>query len=130
MKKLFLIVFLLAGLSYSQSYSPSIRTVYGSTNFYADSVSQVLTLDKGLYLQGLLIPQGLTASMSFKVSNDGTTFYDLADSVGVFAYSIDSTKAIGLSLPGDAFKAWKYFKFITDNDRSDTTAVIPVLSNK
>lgn len=130
MKKLFLIVFLLAGLSYSQSYSPSIRTVYGSTNFYADSVSQILTLDKGLYLQSLLIPQGLTKTLKFKVSKDGSSFYDLAEADTLLTFSIDSTKALGLPLPEDKFKSWKYFKFITDNDRSDTTAIISVSSNK
>lgn len=130
MKKLIVIIsFLLIGITYGQTET-KIKTVYESVPFYADSVSQVLSLNSGLYLQGLLIPEGLSITFNFKVSKDGSTFYDLSDTSAVIQYSVDSTKNIGLALPGDLFKAWKYYKFVTDNDKADTNNVIAVESNK
>ncbi len=125
MKK-YLFFLLLTGFVFAQQKP---ITTYQTTYFYADSISQVLSLDKGFYLKGMLIPEGLTKTVEFQVSNDNSHYYALSDTGGVLLYNIDSSKALALPLV-DKFTGWKYYKFLKDKKTTDTTSVISVLSNK
>ncbi len=127
MKKYLIIIVLMFGFTCTAQVRDAVK--YTTVNFNASATSDVLSIDRGASLKAILIPQGLTAVLKFKVSNDGTTFYDLADSSHVLSYGIDSTKAIGLALPNTWFKSWKYWKFVADNAKAGTVSVIAVTGN-
>ena len=123
MKKL-LILFFICGVMYSQTQI----IVYKDVTFEADSVSNTLTLDRGLFLKGLIVPQGLSNSYMFNVSKDGNNFYPLwTEQYPRYAVVVDSSESNAFMLPQSVFEIWKYYKVVIDNKRSDTTSVTAVL---
>lgn len=122
-KKLMLLMFIT-----SVVYSQAKVITYKDVPFYADSISQVLSVDKS-DLHGLFVPKSLSENYTFQVSPDGTNFYSLVnvDST-LYTITIDSSQASAIPLSEDIFKSWKHFKVLIDNDITDTVNVKAILS--
>jgi len=124
MKKLLMLLFIV-GISYSQT------VVYEDAYFYADSVSESVSLSRNQFLHGIFIPQGLAEYITFQTSYDGTTYYPIvnADSTD-YIVIIDSSQSNAVPLPEDKFRAWKYYKFLIEADIADTSNIKAITGNR
>lgn len=71
----------------------------------------------------LLVPTIDAAKLSFQVSDDGTTFYDLydGDATGAEVQIVSSTGARAFRLSGDDWKAVQYLKVRSGLTAATTT---------
>jgi hypothetical protein len=81
----------------------------------ADSatVSSVLTLPQSFYLAGIIKDTTLDTSVAitFLVSMDGVTYYDLQDTAGArVSYTVAAAGAEAITIPPTVFYPWEFIK--------------------
>jgi len=80
--------------------------------------SEAIVIDRDYYMSGILLPQSFADTLSFHVSRDGTTYYQLhdpsADSSVVYYVEVDSSATRALTFDKDVFWPWRRIKITTD----------------
>lgn len=72
----------------------------------------------GCSLIGLVTPAALTStSITFEVSNDGSTFYSLYDSNGS-QVSLNVSTGVAYSMDPQWFAPWRYMKIVGDSSEA------------
>lgn len=113
-------------------FYPSAVGGAGANGTAPDTSQALQIIDwKNYYLGGLLLGQSFADSLTFLVSNDGTTYYKLnvpaSDSSKALVVEVDSSAAAAVTLPEQAFKPWDFIKVITDvgvgNDSTQTATL-------
>lgn len=85
----------------------------GATDSSTITLGSGTTNDNIKTLQGFVMPAAFTgASVSFKVSLDGTNFYPLYDSTNSLV-SITVAASRAYTLPADTFNGWPYMKIVS-----------------
>jgi hypothetical protein len=121
MKKIFLILFMVlcSGLILT---AQSVST--GSADFYADSVSTEIQLSKNEFISSLMVPQGLTTSIKFKVYDETAGgWYYMSDDGSDYSVTVDSSKATFIPLLPTKFYGMKRLKAIIEADIADTSSI-------
>ena len=118
MKKLCLAFILFTLTVYGQANIPVTK---GSVNFYADSVSQTITLDKSLFLGGIYMPASRTDTLWFQVYNStDSVWYWLTDDGSKYIAVTDSTIPEYLPLKPTVFYPVKTLRILFNTDIADT----------
>ena len=122
MKRLILIIVLLATFAiYGQAKIPVSQ---GSVAFYADSLSQTITLTSDIFLSGIYVPKSRTAALKFQVYNStNSTWYNLLDAGSIYSIATDSTVNCYASVKPVLFYPIKKLRMILDRDIADTLTV-------
>ena len=119
MKKLLLMLVVFASIGFAQN----IPVTTGSTNFYADSISQEIDLSKSLFLGGVYMPKSRTDTLWFQVS-DGTSWFWLTNSDKTkYIVVSDSTTACYLPLKPTVLYPAKKLRILFNADIADTLSI-------
>ena len=117
MKKILLFL-LFTAIGYSQANIPVTK---GSVDFYADSISQTITLDKSVFLGGIYMPASRTDTLWFQVYNDvDLSWYWLMDDGAEYIIVSDSTIANYIPLKPTVLYPVKQLKILFNADIADT----------
>ena len=119
---IFVLILLTSIVVYAQSNIPVSK---GSVDFYADSLSETITLGKSIFLGGLYVPSSRTALLKFQVYNsEDAAWYNLSSGDSLYSALVDSTVNCYISLKQDVFYPVKTVRILLDNDIADTLSLI------
>jgi len=118
MKKILFMILLFTAIGFSQA---NIPVVTGSVDFYADSISQTITLDKSLFLGGIYMPKSRTDTLWFQVYNStDETWYTLMEDGSEYIVVADSTINNYIPLEPKILYSVKQLKILFNADIADT----------
>ena len=118
MKKTLFMIILFASIGYSQANIPVVK---GNVDFYADSISQTITLDKSLFLGGIYMPKSRTDTLWFQVYNStDETWYTLMEDGSEYVVVADSTINNYIPLEPKILYSVKQLKILFNVDIADT----------
>jgi len=121
MRKIILMIFLLAGLTYGQVNIPVIT---GTVDFYADSISETITLDKNAFLGAFYVPNSRTLTLTFQAYNtDLAAWYNVYEDGAAYTITVDSTINCYAPVKPVVFYTAKKVRVLLDNDIADTLAL-------
>ena len=119
---IFVLILLSSIIVYGQANIPVTK---GSVDFYADSLSQTITLDKSVFLGGLYMVKSRTALLTFQVYNtEDAAWYNLTDDGSAYSVAVDSTVNVYVPLKPIVFYPVKKLRILLDNDIADTLSLI------
>ena len=105
----------------SYGIAQNIPVVEKSVAFYADSLSQTITLEKSMFLSGIYMPASRTDSLWFQVyDDDNSLWYWLLDAGSKYVVVSDSTIPCYLPLKPTLFYPIKKIRILFNADIADT----------
>lgn len=90
------------------------------------TASTALKMPRTFYLAGIMKDTSLDTSIAitFKVSMDGITYYDLYDEAGnQISYTVQSATAEAITIPSITFYTWEYLKVVVADAQTGVTTL-------
>ena len=90
-----------------------------------DSLTTQMDAGGSNYFSGIVIDQGVSDTLMFKVSGDGTNYVYLATSDSALYYvRVDSSRANAVTLSRDYFYPWRYLQIESQDPIASTKKAI------